>query len=156
LLLIAGGATLLDHGATRAEFDAAFAATPAADAVHLAGVIDDADMPALYRLADALVFPSRDEGFGLCALEAMASGCPAIVSNRPPFTEHFSPDDALFTNPDDPMSIEATMHLALDPARSETLRTRGPETAARFGWHHVAKAHLPLYEAFATQELMDA
>ena len=44
----------------------------------LAGVIADAEMPALYRLASALVFASVREGFGLVVLEAMASGCPVI------------------------------------------------------------------------------
>jgi glycosyltransferase involved in cell wall biosynthesis len=155
-LLIAGGASLLDHGAAQAAFAAAFAETPAAHAVHLAGVVADADMPALYHMADALVFPSRDEGFGLCALEAMASGKPAIVSDRPPFTEHFSADDAIFTNPDDPICIEQAMMQALDPATAQSLRARGPIVAARFRWHHVAQRHMPIYNAFAMQELIDA
>jgi glycosyltransferase-like protein len=155
-LLIAGGASLLDHGAAQAAFAAAFAEIPSAHAVHLAGVVADTDMPALYHMADALVFPSRDEGFGLCAVEAMASGKPVIVSNCPPFTEHFSPEDALFTNPDDPMSIEHSMMQALEPATAQRLRTRGPIVATRFGWHDVARRHVPIYNTFATQEQIDA
>ena len=46
-LLIAGGATLLDHSAHRAAFETIFATSSAADAVHLAGIVDDSDMPAL-------------------------------------------------------------------------------------------------------------
>ena len=41
-------------------------------------------MPILYRLADTLVFPSLKEGFGLCVLEAMASGVPVVVSSIRP------------------------------------------------------------------------
>jgi glycosyltransferase involved in cell wall biosynthesis len=86
----------------------------------------------------------------------MASGKPAIVSNRPPFIEHFSPEDALFTNPDDPVSIERSMLQALDPATAQRLRARGPIVATRFGWHDVARRHVPIYNAFATQERIDA
>ncbi len=155
-LLIVGGASLLDHSAHQAAFDAAFADTPAADAVHFAGVVADADMPALYRLAAGLVFPSRDEGFGLCALEAMASGIPAIVSDQPPFTEHFAAGECLFTDPDDPDAIAAAMRSALDPAIAGPLRRRGPGIAARFGWDRVAAAHLPLYATAADQEQIHA
>jgi glycosyltransferase involved in cell wall biosynthesis len=151
-LLIAGGATLLDHGAEQAAFVAALAEGSAADAVHLAGVIADADMPALYRLADALVYVSREEGFGLCPLEAMASGRPVVLSARPPFTEHFTDSDAVFTDPDDPTAIAAAMGLALDPFVAQTLGRRGPTTAARFRWSHVAAAHRPIYDTAPQQE----
>jgi glycosyltransferase-like protein len=155
-LLIAGGATLLDHGAERARFAEAFAATQAADAVHLAGIIADADMPALYRLADALVYASRDEGFGLCPLEAMAAGRPVILSARPPFTEHFTAADAVFTDPDDPAAIADAMHQALDKEVAERLGRRGPGIAGRFGWDRVAASHMPIYDAFAKQEHLNA
>jgi len=49
--------------------------------VVIAGVIEDAEMPAVYRLADTLVFPSLIEGFGLAIIEAMACGLPAIASD---------------------------------------------------------------------------
>jgi glycosyltransferase involved in cell wall biosynthesis len=50
------------------------------DQVHFTGWVDDADKPALYALADAFLFPSRYEGFGMMVLEAMAAGCPVITS----------------------------------------------------------------------------
>ena len=50
-------------------------------------------MPALYRLADALVFASLHEGFGLAVLEAMASGTPVVVSHIAPFTEYLGEGD---------------------------------------------------------------
>ncbi len=155
-LLIAGGASLLDHSTYHSEFAAIMGQTPAAEAVCLAGVVEDADMPLLFRLATALVFPSREEGFGLCALEAMASGIPAIVSNRPPFTEHFAAGDCLFTDPDDPAAIACAMRAALDPAIASPLRGQGPAIAARFSWARVAAAHLPLYAAFAEPEQIHA
>ena len=49
--------------------------------VVVTGFVDDAELAALYRGAIALVMPSREEGFGLPALEAMACGCAVITSN---------------------------------------------------------------------------
>ena len=88
-LVIAGGASLLDHAAYRAQVEALIAADPVLDrAVRRLGPMPDAEMPSLYRLANALVFPSVKEGFGLVVLEAMASGTPVVTSRIAPFTEY--------------------------------------------------------------------
>ena len=160
-LLIAGGATLLDHAATRAAFDAELRRADATDAVTIAGVVPDALMPALFRRADALLSVSLAEGFGLVALEAMACGTPAIVSAIAPFTEHFGAEDCLWADPADPSAITRVMAAALVPATAARLRARGPLIAARFGWDAVAARHLPLYDrvaasASARETLLDA
>ncbi len=146
-LVIAGGASLLEHGAARAAFDAARANC---DAVHVLGVVADAEMPALYRMAAALASPSLAEGFGLVAIEAMACGCPVIVSNIAPFTEHFATADCLWADPHDPASIAAGMQAAVQPDVSAALASSGPATAARFSWRDVAAAHLPAYADMGT------
>ena len=51
------------------------------DYVHLLGLVDDADLPALYSGARMLALVSLYEGFGLPVLEAMACGTPVITSN---------------------------------------------------------------------------
>ena len=95
-LVIAGGASLLDHGAYRRQFEALLAANGVLDrAVRCLGPIPDAEMPSLYRLADALVFPSVKEGFGLVVLEAMASGTPVVTSRIAPFTEYLHENDVV-------------------------------------------------------------
>ena len=57
------------------------------DYVRWIGFVDEEDKPALYRLADVFVFPSLYEGFGLMALEAMASGTPVVTSDAIVFEE---------------------------------------------------------------------
>jgi glycosyltransferase involved in cell wall biosynthesis len=113
--------------------------------VHLPGVIADADMAPLYRLAHALVFASVEEGFGLCVLEAMACGTPVVVSSIAPFSEYLAEDDALWCDPSDPSSIADAMTHSFDEMRRRRLIDGGIELARRFGWDRVALAHLPTY-----------
>ena len=144
--LIVGGASLLDHGAYQAEFRARLEAMGAfADGVVMIGPLADADMPALYRLASALVFASVKEGFGLCVLEAMASGTPVVVSRMAPFTEYLDEGDALFCDPFDPASIALAMRAALRPETAARVRARGFAVAASRSWRAVAQRTLSLY-----------
>lgn len=146
-LLIVGGASLLDHGEYQARFAAVLAQSgTAAQAVVQTGPWPQRLMPALYRAATALVFPSTCEGFGLVVLEAMASGVPVIVSRIAPFTEYLCGDDALWCDPFDTASIAAAMAHALDAAHRRRLIARGGLIAARHDWDRTARAHLSTYE----------
>jgi len=145
-LVIAGGASLLDHDGYQSAFAARLATLGSvAASVRRLGVIADRDMPRLYRLASALVFASVKEGFGLCVLEAMASGVPVVAPSIEPFVGYLAPQDALWCDPMNVQTIADAMALALreEPARS--LRARGPRVAARFEWSAVAEAHEPQY-----------
>jgi glycosyltransferase involved in cell wall biosynthesis len=145
-LLIAGGASLLDHDAYQARFAAALAQSGLPeDAVIRTGPLPQELMPALYRAAAALVFPSTREGFGLVVLEAMASAIPVVTSRIVPFTEYLGDDDVLWCEPFDSASIAAAMAASLDPVRRAPLIARGLEVAARHDWAQVARAHLPTY-----------
>jgi glycosyltransferase involved in cell wall biosynthesis len=103
-------------------------------------------MPALYRAAAALVFPSIKEGFGLVILEAMASGVPVVTSRIAPFTEYLCDGDVLWCDPHDASSIAAAMAAALEAPVSRDLIRRGLALAARHDWTAVARAHLLAYE----------
>ena len=145
--VMAGGASLLDHRGYQGEFRTALASLGEhAAAVHILGTIADEDMPALYRLADTLVFASIKEGFGLVVLEAMASGIPAVVSSIAPFTEYLSADDAVWCDPTHPASIAEAMAISLMPPIRQRLIQRGPEVAAVHSWQRTAAAHLSAYE----------
>ena len=145
-LVIAGGATVLDHGAYRAAFEAARAALPAdaRAAVHELGLVAEADLPALYRLADVLALPSLQEGFGLAALEALAAGTPVVVSDRAPFTEFLTTDCATFVDPLSASAIADGLCAALlaTPAR----RDDGRRAALDHSWARVAARHAAAYE----------
>ena len=152
-LLIAGGASLLDHADYQARFAVALAASgPPSGAVVIAGPVAQSDLPALYRIADALVFPSVKEGFGLVVLEAMASGLPVVTSRIAPFTEYLAEDDVVWCRPDAVSTIADAMLAALTPALRARLVKRGFAVAARHDWLRVGEAHRPVYEALAELE----
>jgi glycosyltransferase-like protein len=142
-LVIAGGASLLDHDDYARRFHARLFALGFGGAdraqVVVTGSVADADMPALYRLANVLVMPSLKEGFGLAVLEALASGTPAVVSAIRPFTEHLNSTDVFFADPNSIASIGDAMIEAVGciPDARNLL--------ARFSWAASAECHLALY-----------
>ncbi len=151
-LVIAGGASVLDHQEYRRQFHQELAAAAVApSAVRILGQVADADMPSLFRCADALAFPSLKEGFGLVALEAMACGTPVVVPRIAPFTEYLDGGCCAWADPEDPASIAAAMAHACDPAARTGLIAAGAEVAARFTWERSALRHQDIYHAFRRQ-----
>ncbi|MGI4812270.1 MAG: MSMEG_0565 family glycosyltransferase [Janthinobacterium lividum] len=152
--LIAGGASLLDHSAVATQFRAAVAQTgiaigPGAPIV-VAGALLDEQMAALYRIADALLFPSLVEGFGLVVLEALASGLPIVVSKIAPFTEYLTSAAVEWADPLDPASIAAAMVRAVSAGGTPRGRLVGQaalDICRRFDWRVSAGRHLDLYRA---------
>ena len=139
-LWILGGATVLDHGLYRAAFDRELAWLPPAvrAAVTIIGVVGDEDVPAIYRLASVLAFPSLHEGFGLAALEGLAAGLPVVASRRPPLTEFLDESCAILVDPTSPGDIARGIVRALrrpDGARREVgeRRARSALLVARRG-----------------------
>lgn len=110
------------------------------DDVSLRGWLSAAELDHLYRESTALVFPTRFEGFGLPPLEAMARGCPVIVSDIPVLHE-VAGDAALYVDPHDPDAIATAIREVLDsPVRRERMSHAGLARAADFSWEHTAAA----------------
>jgi glycosyltransferase-like protein len=147
-LVIAGGASLLDHDAYQMEFARTLAQSGLPDGVVVCtGALPQHLMPALYRAASTLIFPSIKEGFGLVVLEAMASGVPVVTSRIAPFTEYLRDGDVIWCDPLDSGSIATAMAVSLEAAPRRGCVERGFEVAGAHDWARTARAHLPHYAA---------
>lgn len=154
-LIVAGGASLLDHGAAAADFRAVLAAagiTPGpGQAVVVTGTLPDAEMPALFRAASVLAMPSLAEGFGLVVLEALACGSPVVVSQQAPFTEYLGDSvaagHAVYCDPFDVASIAGALARAATPARRASLAHAVPPVCVQHSWAASAERHAQLYRA---------
>jgi glycosyltransferase involved in cell wall biosynthesis len=106
-------------------------------------------VPALYRAAAAVVYPSLYEGFGSPPLEAMACECPVAASTRGSLREVCG-DAALPFDPDSTEEIAAAIHnVVSDPELRKRLRVAGLERVARFTWSAAAARHRAIYERVA-------
>jgi len=104
-----------------------------------------ADLIALYSMAQAFVFPSWIEGFGLPILEAMTCGAPVIASNRGAIPE-VAGDAALITDAEDAASLAQYLTRVLStPSLADDLRARGFARAAQFSWDKTARQVLDCY-----------
>lgn len=146
-MVIAGGATLFDYQDYRDQF---FQQTQALQieirrSLILPGVVPDADLPVLYRCADAFCFPSLKEGWGLVVLEAIASGLPLLLSDQPPFTEFLGRDQTVWVNPQDPDHMAKGM-LSLDPANGSASLSSATPILEQYSWHQSALYHVEQYQ----------
>ena len=120
---------------------AGWGAQPALGLPHVVrlGYVSDAELARLYRGADAVVYPSRFEGFGIPVVEAMASGVPVVASAHPSL-DQASGTAAVRADPDDPGALAD----ALDDAvrRREELVPAGLAHAASFSWRRTGEIYL--------------
>lgn len=119
--------------------------------LRLLGYVADALIPSLYAGAAAFCYPSRYEGFGLPALEAMASGVPVITSNRTSLPEVVG-DAGLMVDPDDVDSLrEQLQRLLEDRVFAEALGQRGLARSRLFSWDRCAQETFAVYEKVMQQ-----
>jgi len=120
--------------------------------VRFVDFIDDKDLPALYNLAWAFVYPSVYEGFGLPPLEAIACGTPTLVSNVSSLPEVVG-EAALQVAPSDVAGLAAQLVvLVTDESVRARLRALGPMQASRFTWQVAADQLLRQYARLLHQE----
>jgi glycosyltransferase involved in cell wall biosynthesis len=107
------------------------------------GFVPDAELPALYRGAEAFVDPSLYEGFGMPIVEAMACGTPVVASGHPSLDEACG-DAAVRADPTDAEAIAAAIETAV--SKRDELVPKGLAHAARFTWRAVGQTFLQGYE----------
>jgi glycosyltransferase involved in cell wall biosynthesis len=109
--------------------------------------VDDAELPALYRQATAMVSPSEYEGFGMTLLEAMACGAPVAASNTSSHPE-VGQDAALFFDPYSVKEIEDVLRqLSTNGELRQQLNTRAQQLLTTFPWSATARNTLTLYKS---------
>lgn len=117
------------------------------------GYVPDDDLPLFYNAADALVFVSLHEGFGMPVTEAMACGLPVITSNTSSLKE-IAGEAGLLT---DPHSTDAVAHcietLISDKNMQEDLSKKGLQRSLIFSWQKTAKDYIRVYETLASQNI---
>lgn len=120
------------------------------DRVVLPGFVPDEDLAVLYRAAEAYVFPTLSEGFGIPALEAMASKLPVVCSDIPVLREVCG-DNALYFDPLNVRDIAQKITQVLaDKKLRETLISEGLERSKQFSWRKMAAQTLQIYEEAMT------
>ncbi|MDR7009432.1 MSMEG_0565 family glycosyltransferase [Paraburkholderia strydomiana] len=148
-LVLAGGASLLDHDTYTQRFIARAAQVGLRIGKHepivVTGPLEDAAIPALFQRADVVSMMSLREGFGLVVLEALAAGTPVVVSQIEPFTGYLDERVCCWAQPDDATSIGDALRRALHERGGVDFERAVPELLARFSWRESARRHIALY-----------
>jgi glycosyltransferase involved in cell wall biosynthesis len=118
--------------------------------VRFLGYVPDKELPALYNLSTALVYISKDEGFGLPVLEAMQCGTPVMISDAGSLPE-IAGNAAMITSASDPEAVgESLANLCLDDPFRKHLREKGFKRAAEFSWRKTGIQLTNLFESLTT------
>ena len=119
------------------------------ESVRFLGYVPDERLAELYRGAEAFVFPSLYEGFGIPPLEAMACGCPVVASDRASIPEVCG-EAAVYVDPESVESlIEGIRRVLGDEALRASLRAAGIERAAGFSYANAAERILAVLRPIA-------
>jgi len=111
------------------------------------GYVPDEHLPHFYSAADALMYPSLYEGFGLPPLEAMQCGCPVLASDIAVMREVVG-EAGMLLPPTDPVVWAQALHTVLtNEWTRQQMRDRGFRQSARFSWRESAQRTLEVYEA---------
>lgn len=117
--------------------------------IAFSGYVPNAELPAIYSMADLFLYPSLRESFGIPILEAMACGTPVITSNTSSMPE-VAGDAALFVSPQQPETIaSALINLRADVKLRQHLSMRGLERAKEFSWRKNALKTLEIYNSLS-------
>jgi glycosyltransferase involved in cell wall biosynthesis len=119
--------------------------------IHHLNYLTDDLVALFYSQAEAFIYPSFYEGFGLPVLEAMTLGAPVITSNSSSLPE-ITGDSALLINPNDSMELaDAMLNLIRDRVLRDNLIVKGKDQASKFSWEKTAQATLNVYRSVLDQ-----
>jgi glycosyltransferase involved in cell wall biosynthesis len=120
--------------------------SPAHESIIFTGFVPDEQLKWLYKHAEAYIFPSLSEGFGLPGLEAMVHGCPVISSNATCLPEIYD-EAAVYFDPNSAKNMaEAIDSVLIDGQLRDRLIVKGYAQAKKYSWHTMAEQTLAVYE----------
>ncbi|WP_256621499.1 glycosyltransferase family 4 protein [Methanolobus chelungpuianus] len=141
VLIIAGR----DGWKTRQTYEE-YNSSPFKSQIHFVGFTPDEVVADMYNVAEAFVYPSFYEGFGLPILEAQACGCPVITSGISSMPE-VAGRGALLVDPYKVEEIsDAISDIIADQALRESLIKKGLANSAKFSWEECANKTLQVYQ----------
>jgi glycosyltransferase involved in cell wall biosynthesis len=114
--------------------------------VMFTGFVPEEEKPYLFLLAEAFVYPSLYEGFGLPLLEAMRQLTPIMASDTSSIPE-ICGDAAIFFNPLNTDEMASVMHKILEPETQKILKLRMSERIKYFSWHKCATRTMHLLKS---------
>ena len=118
---------------------------PHSERLHLLSGVPNKDLAAIYAMAEAFVYPSRYEGFGIPIIEAIAAGLPVVACTGSCLEEAGGPD-TLYVGPDDVFGMADALKMSLRGARGRQERiARSREYIHRFEGNDVAAQVRALY-----------
>ena len=153
VLAVVGGHSFQDYAEYRDRFferASALGVDVGRDVVVL-GTVPDDELPGWYHAADAFVFPSVKEGWGLVALEALAAGLPVVTTDLPVFQEYLTDGEGALMVPagDASALAEVMRRVASDANLRSRLAAAGPAVAGRYTWEACARRHAEIYREVA-------
>jgi glycosyltransferase involved in cell wall biosynthesis len=142
------GLVLAGHtSCARSGFYPNLESKPLAEGITFLGPVTSVQLKVLYQDAEALVFPSLYEGFGLPPLEAMAAGTPVIAMPISAVPE-VGGDSVLYPDSLSPVDLARAMEtVATNQYLRNDLRERGIRRAEQFRWENTARATLDVYRS---------
>lgn len=134
------------------EIEREMEAAEATGAVQRLGYVPDEDLPPLFTGAEAFLFPTLYEGFGIPVLEAFACGVPVITSDVSALPE-VAGDAAVLVDPTDEATlVDALQRVLSDPSLRTRLGEAGLQRAATFTWTRTAQQTLAYYEQLLSED----
>lgn len=135
-----------EHGMDRNKINKLIGELGISEKVIFKGRVSDSELRKLYSCAEAYLFPSLLEGFGLPIIEAMACGCPVITSNIAPMSELVQ-ETQVTVDPNSVSSIAEGIRKVLSESElKEKMKTEGIKRSSLFTWEKTVEKTIRVYK----------
>lgn len=148
VLLIAGTSGIIDYTPYQKKFFDYLNNLNIKQNIKILNAIEEDKLPSLYRTANCFVFPSLREGWGLVAMESLASGIPVVAYDIPPLKEFLNEKNSVLVRKKSVNKLaNAMLKIAKDKEFAEKLSKEGRKTALKFTWEKTAKKTYNFYNS---------